>query len=68
MAEPMNILDQHPARLECHGRELAGLIDLVRERGGIVEGMVTACPGHYRLSIYWPPAVQPALIETGDGA
>jgi hypothetical protein len=63
-----NELLEHPARVECHGRELAGLIDQVRERGGIVEGMATVCPGHYRLSIYWPPAVQPALIETGDEA
>jgi hypothetical protein len=62
------ILDQHPARIECHGRELAALIDAVRERGGIVEGMTHACPGIYRLSIFWKPLAQPSLIETENGA
>jgi hypothetical protein len=62
-----SILNQRPARLECHGRELASVIDAVRGRGGIVETMTTACPGIYRLGIYWPPAEQAALPEILKG-
>jgi hypothetical protein len=63
-----DILDQHPALVECRGGELASVIDEVRRRGGIVETMTVACVSQYRLSIYWPPAEQPALIETENGA
>lgn len=57
------ILDEQPASLECHGPELAGLIEALRERGATVCGMVTACPGHYRLSVSWPRPEQQPLIE-----
>jgi hypothetical protein len=63
----MNTLDEHPQRLECHGRELATLIDDVRGRGGIVEGMTHACPGIYRLAIYWPPPQQFPLAVISNG-
>ena len=54
-------LDEHPQRVECHGRELAELIAQVRERGAIVEGMTHKQPGCYSLAIYWPPDEQVTL-------
>ena len=58
------ILDERPASLECHGRELSALINELRGRRAIVCGMSAACPGIYRLSISWPRPEQQPLIET----
>jgi hypothetical protein len=58
------ILDEHPARVECRGSELASVIDAVRAKGGIVENLTVVCVSQYRLSLFWRPATQPDLIET----
>ena len=66
-ADAVPTLNEKPSRVEVQGSGLAELIDAVRGRGGIVETMTHACPGIYRLGIYWPPAEQAALPEILNG-
>jgi hypothetical protein len=54
-----------PPEIECHGAELSALLADLKSRGAIAYGMVTTCPGSYRLLLDWHDAEKMRFGSTG---
>ena len=56
---------EQPAAVECHGAELAALVESLRARGAIILSMTSICVSSWRLSLDWPNQSKPHFRSTG---